>query len=71
MPERYITPRHNDRRALVRTLDPASLKAEFMLNALRLRDGVPAVLYPATTGRPMTDIMPEWTQLIQDKLIAP
>lgn len=71
MPERYMTPRHNDRTALVRTLDPASLKAEFMLNALRLRDGVPATLYPVTTGRPMTDIMPEWTQLIQEELMAP
>lgn len=71
MPERYMTPRHNDRRALVSTLDPASLKAEFMLNALRLRDGVPATLYPVTTGRPMTDIMPEWTQLIQEELMAP
>lgn len=71
MPERYMTPRHNDRKALVRTLDPASLKAEFMLNALRLREGVPATLYPVTTGRPMTDIMPEWTQLIQEELMAP
>ena len=71
MPERYMTLRHNDRKALVRTLDPASLKAEFMLNALRLRDGVPATLYPVTTGRPMTDIMPEWTQLIQEELMAP
>jgi putative oxygen-independent coproporphyrinogen III oxidase len=71
MPERYMTPRHNDRKALVRSLDPASLKAEFMLNALRLRDGVPATLYPVTTGRPMTDIMPEWTQLIQEELMAP
>ena len=71
MPERYMTPRNNDRKALVRSLDPASLKAEFMLNALRLRDGVPATLYPVTTGRPMTDIMPEWTQLIQEELMAP
>ncbi len=71
MPERYMTPRHNDRKALVRTLDPASLKAEFMLNALRLREGVPATLYPVTTGRPMTDIMPEWIQLIQEELMAP
>lgn len=71
MPERYMTPRHNGRKALVRSLDPASLKAEFMLNALRLRDGVPATLYPLTTGRPMTDIMPEWTQLIQEELMAP
>jgi putative oxygen-independent coproporphyrinogen III oxidase len=71
MPERYMTPRHNGRKALVRSLDPASLKAEFMLNALRLRDGVPATLYPVTTGRPMTDIMPEWTQLIQEELMAP
>ena len=71
MPERYMRPRHNDRKALVRTLDPASLKAEFMLNALRLREGVPASLYPATTGRPMTDIMPEWIQLIQEELMAP
>ena len=71
MPERYMTLRHNDRKALVRTLDPASLKAEFMLNALRLRDGVPATLYPVTTGRPMTDIMPEWAQIIQEELMAP
>jgi len=71
MPERYMTPRHNGRKALVRSLDPASLKAEFMLNALRLREGVPASLYPATTGRPMTDIMPEWIQLIQEELMAP
>jgi len=71
MPERYMTPRHNGRKALVRSLDPASLKAEFMLNALRLRDGVPATLYPVATGRSMTDIMPEWTQLIQEELMAP
>jgi oxygen-independent coproporphyrinogen-3 oxidase len=50
-PQDYL--RHARSRTLVaeeRTLSPADLAFEFMLNALRLVDGVPASLFTARTG---------------------
>src|SRR5690606_23447297 len=45
-------------RASVRALDADDLAFEFMLNALRLRDGVPAALFTARTGLPLARVTP-------------
>ncbi|MGE5524169.1 MAG: radical SAM family heme chaperone HemW [Rhodospirillaceae bacterium] len=43
---------------------------EFMMNALRLTDGVPVALYRERTGRPLTDITRELEQAEQRGLLA-
>jgi len=45
-------------RASVRTLDADDLAFEFMLNALRLREGVPTALFSARTGLPLARVAP-------------
>ncbi|GMG85926.1 radical SAM family heme chaperone HemW [Biformimicrobium ophioploci] len=36
---------------------------EFLMNALRLVDGVPAKLFPSATGLPLSALEPQWRQL--------
>lgn len=52
------------------TLDPTTLPFEFMLNALRLIDGVPQGLYAERTGLTLAD-HPAWTQALQRGLVDP
>ncbi|MCL4758192.1 MAG: oxygen-independent coproporphyrinogen III oxidase-like protein [Rhodocyclaceae bacterium] len=42
-----------------RRIDPADLPFEFMMNALRLSDGVPASLFTQRTGQPLATIASE------------
>lgn len=47
---------------------PAQRPLEFMMNALRLAQGVPAALYTQRTGLPLSDLMPAIHQLQQREL---
>ena len=55
-PERYIAALPGARRVAERVLTGADLAGEFMLNALRLCDGVPSARFPAATGLPTTAV---------------
>jgi len=50
-------------------LTPEDLPVEFMLNALRLMEGVPRELFAARTGLPLAGITQTVNQLIQDGLL--
>lgn len=49
----------------------AELPFEFMLNALRLREGVPAEYFEERTGQPLSVILPTIRRAIDKGLIAP
>ncbi|MCB1736037.1 MAG: oxygen-independent coproporphyrinogen III oxidase-like protein [Gammaproteobacteria bacterium] len=73
---RYQKPRHpNDylrtpgAELEVRTLDRDDLVFEFMLNALRLVDGVPAHWFPARTGLPPNALEPAYGQAVAEGLL--
>lgn len=53
-----------------RTVAREDLPFEFMLNALRLTDGVPAQRWTQTTGRPLTDIAATLTALRKEKVLT-
>lgn len=53
-----------------RTLVPKELPFEFMLNALRLKEGVDAGLFSAHTGLPVTAILPTLKRLEERDLIS-
>lgn len=50
-------------------LTAESLSLEFMMNALRLNEGVPAAWFSARTGLDLDYIKPVWTQLIAQGLL--
>lgn len=52
-----------------RTLDSSELPFEFMLNALRLREGVPASLYPERCGRAPAGFAGMLAQAVQKGLL--
>jgi putative oxygen-independent coproporphyrinogen III oxidase len=54
-----------------RTLSDAELSFEFMLNALRLTQGVPASLFEAHTGLPRAAMMSQWHQAVARGLMDP
>ena len=54
----------------VETLEPSALGFEFMLNALRLVDGVEAELFEQRTGLPLTVIEPQLRQARADGLLV-
>ena len=49
----------------------ADLPFEFMLNALRLTDGVPSALFAERTGVPLSQIEPQLAQAVKRGLIEP
>ena len=53
-----------------RTLDSSELPFEFMLNALRLREGVPASLYPERCGRAPAGFAGMLAQAVQKGLLV-
>ena len=53
-----------------RTLESAELGVEFMINALRLRDGVPDALFSARTGQPLALIEAALTAARERGLLA-
>jgi len=56
---------------LVRTLSGAELPFEFMLNALRLYDGVPAAMFAERTGLPLSAISRELARAAERGLLDP
>jgi oxygen-independent coproporphyrinogen-3 oxidase len=54
-----------------RTVGAAELPFEFMMNALRLRAGVPAALFAERTGLPDTTISAERTRAVEAGLLDP
>lgn len=53
-----------------RIVSPHELSFEFMLNALRLRDGIDASLYSAHTGLPITAVLPTLKRLEERNLVS-
>lgn len=47
------------------------LALEFLMNALRLNDGVPARLFPSRTGLPLAALQDHWQALADRELLAP
>ncbi len=47
------------------------LPLEFMMNALRLRAGVPKEYFEERTGHPLSDIEDTWSNLLQQGLVYP
>jgi len=45
--------------------------AEFLLNTLRLQDGVPTNLLARRTGKPLTELEDVWSTLLQKGLVTP
>ena len=56
-PRRYLELSGHDRIVRERELDRDDLRFEFMLNALRLRDGFAARLFHENTGLPLNDLL--------------
>ncbi|MCL2296931.1 MAG: radical SAM family heme chaperone HemW [Proteobacteria bacterium] len=54
-----------------RMVAPHEFAFEFMLNALRLKDGVPRTLFPERTGVPLADIAPMVQDAITRGLLEP
>jgi oxygen-independent coproporphyrinogen-3 oxidase len=52
-------------------VSPDELPVEFLMNALRLTEGVPAPLFTARTGQPLEAIMPRLACARTDGLLAP
>ncbi|MGV8783604.1 radical SAM family heme chaperone HemW, partial [Pseudomonas aeruginosa] len=55
LPKDYLDPAKAFQ-AGARELDAGELPFEFLMNALRLTDGVPTGLYPQRTGLPLADL---------------
>src|SRR5690606_24420944 len=53
-----------------RIVPPGELPFEFMLNALRLRNGVETTLFSAHTGLPVTAILPALKRLEERELVS-
>ncbi|HLT99580.1 MAG TPA: radical SAM family heme chaperone HemW [Burkholderiaceae bacterium] len=73
MPESWMTrslQRDGSHIAETRTLMPQELPFEFMLNTLRLKNGVEAGLFPAHTGLPITVILPTLKRLEDKGLLS-
>lgn len=72
-PESWMTrsvQRNGSHIAEERVLTPQELPFEFMLNALRLKDGVEAGLFSAHTGLPVTAILSTVKQLEERHLVS-
>ena len=59
-PRRFMA----DCRGETTPVPPDELAGEFMLNALRLADGVEAALFPARTGLPLARVKDVWDELV-------
>ncbi|MDB2384333.1 radical SAM family heme chaperone HemW [Endozoicomonas sp.] len=70
MPNDYLS-REKPFQAGIRTLEPSELPLEFMMNALRLHQGVPAMLYPQATGLPISTLQSAWDLACKKELMTP
>jgi putative oxygen-independent coproporphyrinogen III oxidase len=52
-------------------LSAAALPLEFLLNALRLREGVAPGIFTERTGLSLTALEPQWQQLVEEGLLEP
>jgi oxygen-independent coproporphyrinogen-3 oxidase len=69
MPQHYLQHIHGGRK--YQAIQTQALPFEFMLNALRLREGVPESLWTARTGLPMSALEPQLSSLRQRGLMHP
>lgn len=53
------------------TLKPEDLPLDYLLNALRLNEGVPAEAFEAYTGLPLSRLDPAWRELEHKGLVYP
>jgi oxygen-independent coproporphyrinogen-3 oxidase len=65
-PARYVDSIQQAQGALLRGVALSALPFEFLMNALRLREGVAVDLFAARTGLPLQTLAANW-QLLQDK----
>lgn len=72
-PQAYLDAIHRGRSADARRfrVPESDLAFEFLLNALRLKDGVPAAFFSERTGLPLAQIAPQLKRAVQDGLIDP
>ncbi|MCK0536809.1 radical SAM family heme chaperone HemW [Alcanivorax quisquiliarum] len=70
LPAHYLA-EGGQRRRDAHTIPADQLPFEFLLNALRLLDGVPQALFPARTGLPLSHLQPALAQLRQRGLLHP
>jgi oxygen-independent coproporphyrinogen-3 oxidase len=70
MPQHYLRGAQG-RLAEARTIAAAELPFEFLLNALRLREGVPAALFAARTGLDLDTLNGALARLRRDGLLEP
>lgn len=52
------------------TIDSDQMAIEFMMNGLRLRDGIPMAYFPKRTGLPMTTVQTQVEELQRDGLMT-
>ena len=52
------------------TIDNGQMAIEFMMNGLRLRDGIPMAYFPKRTGLPMTTVQTQVEELQRDGLMT-
>ncbi|TVP59572.1 MAG: radical SAM family heme chaperone HemW [Halomonadaceae bacterium] len=69
-PEAYLQ-RIGSRTAGRQGITTGDLPLEFMMNALRLQDGVPSKLFSERTGLPLSAIMGILNDLVQEQLLEP
>ncbi|KTT04281.1 oxidase [Pseudomonas oryzihabitans] len=69
LPKDYLDPA-KPFQAGEKRLEAADLPFEFMMNALRLVDGVPAAWYPQRTGQPLDSLAPALAAARRDGLLA-
>ncbi len=68
-PRRYLADPLHGERTMVE--DPAERTFEFLLNALRLVDGVEPQQFEARTGLAWSELAPAWRALAADGLVHP
>lgn len=61
-PQRYVQEVNAEKGALVRGIEPSSLPFEFLMNALRLREGVELSCWQQRTGLSLDLLVPIWQQ---------
>ena len=69
LPKDYLDPT-KPFQAGEKRLEPADLPFEFMMNALRLVDGVPAAWYPQRTGQSLASLAPALAAAWRDGLLV-
>lgn len=68
-PNDYLS-RNDSLVAQQQAIDTDQMAIEFMMNGLRLRDGIPMAYFPKRTGLPMTTVQTQVEELQRDGLMA-